>query len=203
MAQKYVIYINDKTLFITRNAPKLVDKIQQIEEESFNFTVFCKNIKRSNVKNYFILTKQPKATFRAIKDSLVSIKAAGGLAANKYGELLFIFRNGKWDLPKGKVEKGEKVKIAAVREVEEECGVEIEKRNERICKTYHVYVMNEELILKTTSWYAMDVKGNPKLVPQTEEGITEAVWVNPNNVVEKTENTYPAIIDVLKRAGII
>ncbi len=190
-------------MFITTKEPSLVDKFQQIEEEGFDFALFYEKVKREKAKNYFILTEYPKCLFKGIRDSLVSIKAAGGLASNSKGEYLFIFRNGKWDLPKGKVEKGEKVKIAAVREVEEECGVEIQKRNERICKTYHVYVMDNKLILKTTSWYAMEVKGNPKLVPQTEEGITEAVWVKANAIEAKTKNTYAAIIDVLSYSGLV
>jgi 8-oxo-dGTP pyrophosphatase MutT (NUDIX family) len=125
------------------------------------------------------------------------------LVANAKGEYLFIFRNKKWDLPKGKVEKGEKMKVAAVREVEEECGVKIEKRNDRVCKTYHVYEMGNELVLKRTNWYYMTVKGNPKLVPQVEEGITEAVWVPPHEVKTKIKNTYPLIIDVLKSEELI
>lgn len=173
------------------------DKIQQIEEEGFDFEGFYKSLKTKKNKNYLLLTKDPAATFKKIKNNLTVIKAAGGLVTNAKGEFLFIFRNKKWDLPKGKVDKGEKVKDAAVREVEEECGVKIEKRNERICKTYHVYEMNDELILKRTNWYRMTVKGSPKLIPQLEEGITEAVWVAPLEVKAKTKNTYPSIIDVL------
>jgi len=101
-------------------------------------------------------------------------------------------------LPKGKVDKGEKVKDAAVREVEEECGVKIYKRGDRVCKTYHVYEMNNEVILKRTSWYHMTVKGSPKLIPQIEEGITEAAWVAPHEIKAKIKNTYPLITDVLK-----
>ena len=184
-------------MFITHEIPTQVDKIQQIEVESFDFEVFYKNLKNSKKKNYLLLTKNPSAVFKKIKNQLTIIKAAGGLVTNAKGEFLFIFRNKKWDLPKGKVDKGEKVKDAAVREVEEECGVKIDKRNDRHCKTYHVYEMGGELILKRTSWYGMSVKGNPKLVPQLEEGIAEAVWIAPQEIKAKIKNTYALITDVL------
>ena len=190
-------------MFITHELPAQVEKIQQIEVEGFDFESFYKNLKSSKKKNYLLLTKNPAAVFKKIKSDLTIIKAAGGLVVNAKGQFLFIFRNKKWDLPKGKVDKGEKVKEAAVREVEEECGVHVEKRNDRICKTYHVYEMSGELILKRTSWYQMTVKGNPKLVPQVEEGITEAVWVKPEEIKTKIKNTYPLIIDVLKSEQLV
>lgn len=190
-------------MFITHEIPTQVDKIQQLEVENFDFETFYKNLRNSKKKNYLLLSKNPEAVFKKIKRQLVVIKAAGGLVVNAKGDFLFIFRNKKWDLPKGKVDKGEKVKDAAVREVEEECGVKIEKRKERVCKTYHVYEMNDELILKRTSWYHMTVKGNPKLIPQVEEGITEAVWVATQEVKSKVKNTYALITDVLKAEGLI
>ena len=190
-------------MFITHEIPAQIDKIQQLEVAGFDFEEFYKNLKSSKKKNYLLLTKNPTAIFKKIKDDFTIIKAAGGLVTNAKGEYLFIYRNKKWDLPKGKVEKGEKVKIAAVREVEEECGVKIEKRNDRICKTYHVYEMGGELILKRTSWYHMTVKGSPKLVPQVEEGITEAVWIAPHEIKAKIKNTYALITDVLKNEKLI
>ncbi|MNJ92883.1 Diadenosine hexaphosphate hydrolase [compost metagenome] len=201
--KKYRIYINDNTLFITHELPTQIEKIQQVEVEGFDFESFYKNLKNSKKKNYLLLTKNPSSVFKKIKNDLSLIKAAGGLVTNAKGEFLFIFRNKKWDLPKGKVDKGEKVKDAAVREVEEECGVKIEKRNDRICKTYHVYEMGGELILKRTSWYHMTVKGSPKLVPQQEEGITEAVWIAPHEIKAKIKNTYALITDVLKSEELI
>ena len=190
-------------MFITHEIPAQIDKIQQLEVAGFDFEEFYKSLKSSKKKNYLLLTKNTTAIFKKIKDDLTIIKAAGGLVTNAKGEYLFIYRNKKWDLPKGKVEKGEKVKIAAVREVEEECGVKIEKRNDRICKTYHVYEMGGELILKRTSWYHMTVKGSPKLVPQVEEGITEAVWIAPHEIKAKIKNTYALITDVLKNEKLI
>jgi len=183
--------------------PKQLEKIQQLDTQNFDFPTFYKNLVKGSKKNYVLLTEEPKQVFQAIKRKCTRIKAAGGLVANNKDEFLFIFRNKKWDLPKGKVEKGEKVKVAAVREVEEECGVKIEKRGTRLCKTYHIYELNGKIVLKSTSWYKMEVKGKPKLIPQKEEGITSASWVNQLGIKSKIKNTYPLILEVLRSRSLI
>lgn len=194
----YRIYINKNSLFIADSIPKEIEKIQQLETQGFDFLKFYKSLIKGKKKDYVLISKTPKILFKSIKKKLTIIKAAGGLVKNAKGDYLFIFRNKKWDLPKGKVEKGEKVKIAAIREVEEECGVKIEKRQACLGKTYHIYELDGEVILKCTSWYPMKVKGAPKLIPQKEEGITTASWVSPLGIKAKMKNTYPLIFDVLK-----
>ncbi|SFG76231.1 NUDIX domain-containing protein [Pedobacter insulae] len=190
-------------MFIADRIPKQLEKIQHIDTQNFDFQTFYKNLPKEGKKNYVLVDKDPKMLFKMLKKQCTVIKAAGGLVANSKGEILFIFRNKKWDLPKGKVEKDEKVKVTAVREVEEECGVKIEKRRKLVCKTYHIYEMNGKVILKRTNWYNMEVKGSPKLVPQKEEGITSASWVNESGIKNKVKNTYPLIIEVLKEGGLV
>lgn len=185
------------TLSVTESAPTQLDKNQLLNVLDFDFLTFYKGLKKSEKKDYYLESNDPKAVFQSIKKKLTIIKAAGGLVKNAKGEFLFIFRNKKWDLPKGKVEKGEKVKVTAVREVEEECGVKIEKREERLCKTYHIYELGSKIILKRTSWYKMMVKGSPRLIPQTDEGITTASWVAKDGIAAKLKNTYPLILEVL------
>lgn len=185
-------------MFIGDRVPKQLERVQQLDTENFDFQTFYKNLVKGSKKNYVLIDNSPKMRFKAIRKKLVLIKAAGGLVENSKGEYLFIFRNKKWDLPKGKVEKEEKVNVAAVREVEEECGVNIEKRGKRLCKTYHIYELNGKIVLKTTSWYKMVVKGKPKLIPQKEEGITTASWVSESGIKSKVKNTYPLILDVLR-----
>jgi 8-oxo-dGTP pyrophosphatase MutT (NUDIX family) len=201
--KNYRIYINTHVLLFAQSLPKHSHKYQELDAEDFDFLTFYKNLRKQSKKNFVVLGKKPKELFRAAKRKLTIIKAAGGLVENAKGEFLFIFRNKKWDLPKGKVEKGEKLKITAVREVEEECGVEIEKRGKCICKTYHIYELNGKVILKRTNWYKMFVKGSPKLIPQKEEGITSAAWVGPAGIKAKMENTYPLILDVLEAEQLI
>ncbi|MCC6837555.1 MAG: NUDIX domain-containing protein [Bacteroidia bacterium] len=126
------------------------------------------------------------------------IEAAGGLVQNNEGKWLFIFRNGKWDLPKGKIEKGEKVKTAAIREVEEECGISKLQIIKELPSTYHTYFMEEKQVLKRTYWFEMSCADTSALVPQIEEGITDVQWLAPTEFKKVKTNTYESILDVLK-----
>ncbi|AYO57300.1 NUDIX hydrolase [Chryseobacterium sp. 6424] len=105
------------------------------------------------------------------------IEAAGGVVSNKEGKLLFIRRIGRWDLPKGKIEKGESLEQAALREVEEETGLKELILEEFLNNTFHLYTeRNGDKILKTTYWFRMRYVGNETPIPQTEEGISEVAW---------------------------
>lgn len=126
------------------------------------------------------------------------IEAAGGRVKNAKGELLMIFRNDKWDLPKGKLEKGEAPEVAAVREVEEECGIGKLKIIKPLPVTLHTYKHNEKFILKKTYWYEMSCADEKKLTPQKEEGITEVKWMNEKEVERALENTFHSIVDVVR-----
>ena len=127
----------------------------------------------------------------------ILIEAAGGLVFNKDGDILMIFRNGKWDLPKGKLETGESIEECAIREVEEECGISGLIIENKIKDTYHTYILEEENILKKTYWYKMNTDFNGELMPQIEEGITKVSWVEKDHIAEKMRNSYSNISDVL------
>ena len=184
-------------MFLTDTLPEQSKKIKQLDLQSFDFATFYKNLDKRAKKQYVLLAEDPKAAFKKIKENCLLIKAAGGLVRNSNNDYLFIFRNKKWDLPKGKVEKGEKMKEAAVREVEEECGVSILTNGERLCKTFHIYELGNRIVLKKTNWYEMTVKGQPKLIPQKEEGITKAGWFGKKDLEPLLKNTYLLILDVL------
>ena len=126
------------------------------------------------------------------------IEAAGGLVFNKEEQILMIFRNGKWDLPKGKLEIGESVEECAIREVEEECGIYGLDIIDKLLETYHTYSLKGEEILKRTYWYKMRTDFDGELVPQIEEGITKVSWVSKDQISEKLKNSYGNISDVLK-----
>ena len=125
------------------------------------------------------------------------IEAAGGLVYNNENQLLMIFRNRKWDLPKGKLEEGENIKECAIREVEEECGISGLSISKPLQDTYHVYKLNEKKILKRTYWFEMKSSFSGDLVPQTEEGITKVCWVNEVDIAEKLENSFGNIKQLL------
>ena len=128
------------------------------------------------------------------------IAAAGGLVFNQYGQLLCIERWGKWDLPKGKIEKGESKEQAALREVGEETGLRSLQLVELKDTTYHIYqsVYHKRWILKPTYWYKMIYTGIEKPVPQVNEDIIKAVWFDVSQLDEVRKNTYASLLDLFK-----
>jgi len=121
------------------------------------------------------------------------IEAAGGVVRNNVGEILMIYRLGKWDLPKGKLEHGESIEEGAVREVIEECGITNLRVLKELPVTYHTYNIGDRKILKRTYWYEMHTKHVGELVPQIEEHIEKAQWINPDFLDEYMGNTYASI----------
>ena len=126
------------------------------------------------------------------------IEAAGGLVYNKKDELLMIFRNGKWDLPKGKKDEAEEIESCSKREVEEECGVSGLEITGKLSDTYHIYKHNGNKILKRTYWFKMTTDFEAELVPQTKEGIMKVCWVKQEEINGKLKNSYGNIIDLLQ-----
>ncbi len=130
------------------------------------------------------------------------IDAAGGLAYSENGSVLMIFRRGKWDLPKGKLDEGESIEECALREVSEETGLQTLTLDEKICDTYHIYTQKKEQILKRTAWYKMIGSSKDQLAPQTDEGILEAVWVMEKDIASYAAGSYEAVREVLRLAGL-
>ncbi|GBL36059.1 diadenosine hexaphosphate hydrolase [Filimonas sp.] len=131
-----------------------------------------------------------------LKRSFRVITAGGGVVFNNRNELLFIYRRKKWDLPKGKLDRGESIEKCAVREVFEETGIRRPEIVRKLCNTYHLY-LETSVILKETVWYLMFTE-TTWLKPQREEGIKKAVWVHKNNIRYQLRNTYPSIIDIFE-----
>jgi 8-oxo-dGTP pyrophosphatase MutT (NUDIX family) len=121
------------------------------------------------------------------------VEAAGGLVRNEKGERLFIFRLGKWDLPKGKLAKDETPEEAAIREVTEETGLTGLRITGSLPPTFHIYTRKGKQILKRTSWYEMEAKSSQSLVPQAEESITVVKWVGKDDLGMVLSNTYGSI----------
>jgi 8-oxo-dGTP pyrophosphatase MutT (NUDIX family) len=199
MVQMYRIYINEIKLFITENVPNAHNSVKLLTKKEFDIHQLYEQVKLGTEKtDYFLIVDRPREMFDEIAANLQIIEAAGGLVKNEAGAYLFIFRREKWDLPKGKIDEGESPEMAAVREVEEECGVQISKLGEQLSVTYHIYPTSKNLVLKKTYWYKMEVSGSPELIPQIEEEITEAVWLKTSELNEVKQNSYPLIIDLLE-----
>lgn len=126
-----------------------------------------------------------------LKKKFKVVKAAGGLVRKKE-KFLMIYRMKKWDLPKGKRDSGERSKQTAVREVAEECVVEV-KLGKKICTTWHTYTMNKNNMIKKTRWYVMDLIDDSKMKPAVEEDIEELRWMTEKEVYHALENSYKSI----------
>ncbi len=190
-------------ILVTELLPKLKENYQQLDAQTFDLKIIYTWIVAHKSDYFYLLCDDAKAFMKTITKSLTLIEAAGGVVKSRDGKYLFIYRNDKWDLPKGKIERGEKTKVAAVREVEEECGITVSKLGDKICKTYHAYISREEVVLKKTHWYKMKYRGNEKLKPQKEEGITDVRWFNRKDTDTIVSNTFPSIMDVLAKLELI
>lgn len=155
-----------------------------------------KGVVFSDSNHVVVICNDPESTFHSVFDDFEWIEAAGGLV-KKENSYLFIERFGCWDLPKGKIEIGESPELAAVREVEEECGITNPKIDHFICNTYHTYDYRGKKVLKKNWWYAMEYKGDELLTPQIEESITAVEWLVQSQFSEVKTKTYPSILEVL------
>ena len=142
--------------------------------------------------------KNKKEVIKYLKEKFKVIKAAGGIVKNNENKILFIYRLGKWDLPKGKKDKGEKIKDCAVREVEEETNtkVKIIKRN---CTTWHTYTRYKKFILKKTVWYKMKCIDDSKMKGQKKEKIEKVRWMENKIINEILINSYKSLSYVVKK----
>lgn len=143
-----------------------------------------------------IVRKDEEAAYRAVCSMFKEVNAAGGLVSDAGGRVLMIRRNGLWDLPKGHQEPGEDIKVTAVREVSEETGLTELEASGLVCITDHCYVREGIWYLKHTWWYSMHSSQESGLIPQTEEGISEAVWIGKEDIGECLKETYPSIVEV-------
>jgi ADP-ribose pyrophosphatase YjhB (NUDIX family) len=133
------------------------------------------------------------------------IIAGGGVVTNVHGDLLMIFRRGKWDLPKGKLEKGETIEACALREVTEETGVRNLTLGKLVVVTQHAYfdVYQNQEVIKESHWYRMTVSGVPALVPQTEEDITAIEWTKVSDIPSRLRESYETIKTVLDNSVLV
>lgn len=144
------------------------------------------------------LHKNVAESLEAFKKELTLVKAAGGLVHSS-GHFLLIFRRGKWDLPKGKLDEGEDLETCAIREVEEETGLKTVELERPITITYHTYRENGNFVLKENHWYLMAARELQKLVPQTNEDIEKCEWVSVKNLAPYMENTLPSVLEVVQK----
>jgi len=190
-----IIYLinNSKDFKPTQHA--ILVEIESIKKMNLIYTNL---INEKKITEIYFFNTDIDLLFDYFSSMFKTIEAAGGLVKNNNNEWLFIFRNGKWDLPKGKIEKKEKIKAAAIREVQEECGVEDLTIVKELPSTYHIYFMEEKMILKRTFWFEMFCEHTSTLIPQLEEGITDVKWISEKGLKQIYDNTFESIIEVMK-----
>ena len=195
------IYFNDKSISFS------INESQASHNQTIKFITTNEYEKLNNIIKAFLDISNPESiilsglnfedVFNFLKNNFYYIEAAGGVIENN-NKILFIKRLGKWDLPKGKLDKNETIENAAIRECEEECAVKNLKILKQLHSTFHIYPYKKSFAIKQTFWFFMKTNYNEGLVPQTEEDITEVQWFTKheiNNIV--LNNTYLTITDVL------
>jgi ADP-ribose pyrophosphatase YjhB (NUDIX family) len=202
MSQKYALYLNQKALFF--NNPQ--DIQPQADKLMFHTGTTLPQLLEAIelLKAAADKQQQLKMTNLSMARGLELLKtqyqflmAAGGIVETPDYLSLFIHRLGCWDLPKGKVEQGEALPVAAQREIEEETGITDLKNAGELCRTWHTYEHKGRAVLKETVWYLFKTQKAWPTVPQTEEDITEAVWKSRPEWTEIEAETYPSIRDVM------
>lgn len=152
-----------------------------------------KKLNSDRVKGVILTHKKEKKILKKFLKKLPNVVASGGKVYNKQGDVLFIYRNDKWDLPKGKLEKKENIEHAALREVYEETGVSDLKIEAPLDVTYHIFKRNGAYKIKITHWYKMTTDYDGDLIPQQEEGITKVAWLKPEQIKAALDNSYANI----------
>jgi 8-oxo-dGTP pyrophosphatase MutT (NUDIX family) len=201
--QRYKVFVNEHSISFVENLEKstIVDNELIVLEPSEDEmkVIVSQLLEEPGAKNFFFQHCKIDSLFSQFKAAFEIVEAAGGRVRNSKNEVLFIHRLGKWDLPKGKIEIGEDKKTAAIREVEEECGISKLKIINQLPTTFHVYQMNGRIILKPTFWFEMTCDDDSELIPQTEESIEKAVWVNEDDLAEQLGNTYASLKTIIMK----
>ncbi|MDT8394658.1 MAG: NUDIX domain-containing protein [Bacteroidales bacterium] len=162
---------------------------------------FERFIRMKKVQTMLVYRKKNiERLFMAFKGNFRQTTAAGGAVINKKNEVLMIHRHGRWDLPKGKKNRGERKRETAIREVMEETGLQELKIKKKLMVTHHFYRRNKRLIVKKTHWFLMTAGKNQELTPATDEGIVKVKWIPFEKARKKSNKTFRSIAEVLCKA---
>jgi 8-oxo-dGTP pyrophosphatase MutT (NUDIX family) len=202
----YKVFFKDRTVFFRDDFPETFRTknglFYKFESRGNLREIISAFFKLEKINSLYLFHSDLEVLMNEFSAFFKPVKAAGGLVRNTKDEFLVIRRNGIWDLPKGKAEKGESSSETAIREVCEECGINPPELTGFLLKTFHAYKQDGKTILKETDWFNMKVNGNVKTTPQEKENITEIRWLKPDQLSVIKTNTFPLIIEVLREAKI-
>lgn len=203
------VYYNDKPIVLCSNARYYADENSETTSYLQLYSLDDANLKQAlthldevSGQGVIIEVGDKDAALSRMMEAFPEVRAGGGLVYNPTGDLLMIFRRGKWDLPKGKQDEGETIEACTLREITEETGLSQIELGEWVCDTWHIYQEKGINKLKHTTWFVVHNTANENFVVQAEEDITEAQWVNPANIAPFAGNTYRAIKELLLTAGL-
>ena len=201
------IYFNDKPLFLCDKVDETIQPYAHHDD-----TVFLDELNAHTVKTMIYEMQQPQIHAgiflhpdleelkKFFQKKFTLVKAAGGMVKNDEHKILMIFRRGKWDLPKGKLDEGEQLEECALREVEEETGLQNINLGFPLTITHHTYHQGTKYMLKESHWFTMNVTGEQKLIPQTAEDILDIKWVEQKDIAVYLPKAYPLISDIMEAA---
>jgi 8-oxo-dGTP pyrophosphatase MutT (NUDIX family) len=188
----HTIFVGDKPIILTTKVEKETD-FKVFLLKSVDIRKVIKLLNKTDIKAVYLVGKNEEKLLKRFLKKLPKVIAGGGKVYNDKGEILFIYRNNKWDLPKGKTERKETIETTAIREVEEETGVSGLSITKQLPTTFHIFKRNYRYKIKITHWFEMKTSYDGKLLPQENEGITKVKWLNEKKVAKAMENSYANI----------
>ncbi|MFK5971888.1 MAG: NUDIX domain-containing protein [Flavobacteriaceae bacterium] len=185
----YKVFVNELPLILTNKLSETANgEYFLLNEEAIQQAI--KALSKRKLTEAYIYHPNHEEILKKFTKKIKLEVAAGGVVTNKEGKVLFIYRNDKWDLPKGKLDKGETIEQCALREVEEETGVKGLKIENFLKTTYHVFKRNGVYRLKEVHWFAMKTSFEGKLKGQKSEGIEKVKWKGPKKIQKALQNSY-------------
>lgn len=188
----YKVFVKEVAIIVTSDKSSFKNH-NTFNIKKVNFEELVKQIENKEIADVVLYSKNESKLLKRLHKLLPVVIAAGGLVLNQDNDFLFIHRNGKWDLPKGKAEDGETIEQTSIREVEEETGVRNLQITNYLGHTYHTFSRKGKLKLKLTHWFIMETDFNKKLKPQKKEGIDKAVWFNKKEAILALKFSYANI----------
>ena len=186
------IFVNDKPIILTTKVEK-EEGFKNYLLKTVDMGNVIRRLNRTKLKEVRFIGKKKKKLLKKFLEKLPNVIAGGGKVYNDNGDILFIYRNDKWDLPKGKAEGNETIERTAIREVAEETGVAGLEITKPLETTYHIFKRNGRYRIKITYWFEMKTSFKGKLYPQENEGITKVEWLNKAQTKKALENSYANI----------
>ncbi|WP_397363489.1 NUDIX hydrolase [Olleya sp. R77988] len=186
------IFVNDKPIYLTTKVEKETDFKNYLLKDA-DIDLILQTLSKKAIKSVRLIGNDESKLMKSFKKKLPNVIAGGGKVFNDENEILFIYRNDKWDLPKGKIEGNETIEETALREVVEETGVGRLKIIKPLPITYHIFKRNGKAKLKITYWFEMHSSFAGKLYPQLNEGITEVKWLDTKEAFKALNNSYANI----------